>query len=92
MVVVQFKFTCDEILVDLQNLQPQLLPLSLNLVCVRPHQRLLQNLFSQYFVQILAQTYNILQALIIIDESDGHAQNLCQICEAKLLKSVASFH
>ena len=51
---IEFKLTCDEVLIHFQDLKPQFLSLFLYFVDICSHEGLLENLFTKYFIQIFA--------------------------------------
>lgn len=89
---VNVEFSRNEGFVNFKNLQPKLLTLVLDHLCVRSHESLLEDLLAQNFIKILAQTYQILEAFIIINKLDTQSQDLRQVSESELLEPIASFH
>ena len=74
--MVEFEFSGDKLAVDFQDLKPNFLSLSFHVVGVRPEQSLLEHLFSQDFIHVFAQTYEVSQSAVRVDKSDRQSKNL----------------
>ena len=72
--------------INLQNLQPHLDALLLQALEISSQQTLLEYLFSQDFVHVLIEAYQVSQSLLGVDKPNCKAEDLRDVVEAKLVQ------
>lgn len=89
MLIVQFVFATNVLLVDFEYLKPKFLSLSRHVLDVGAHQRLLQDFAFEDLVEVLVEAKDIAKNTVLVDEFDGDTQNLRDVIEAEFLQAAA---
>ena len=88
--MIKLEFSLGKLFIHSENGKPHSFPLPLNILYVRSHQALFENLISQYLIKVFTEAKQIPQARIGIDIPYHDPKNLGCVIKSELLETVAS--